>query len=128
MKAFECDGNDILAVYETTLTARELCAGKSEPVLVVAHTYRTSGHSKSDENLYRSADEIAVWEKRCPIERFKNVLLTRNIFTANEISAIDNSTTSAVDSAAQHAKNQPRPDISGALENVYSNGGGQING
>ena len=57
MKSYECDGNDVLAVYQTVLDARAY-ALENGPVLIVEHTYRTAGHSKSDRNLYRTEEEI----------------------------------------------------------------------
>ena len=87
-KAYECDGNDVLAVYETVKEAREYVVAGNGPVLVVEHTYRTSGHSKSDGNLYRTKEEIQYWKDHNPIKRFREFLTEEGIFTGEEIDAM----------------------------------------
>jgi pyruvate dehydrogenase E1 component alpha subunit len=83
MKAFECDGNDVLAVYATVSEARQY-ALENGPVLIVEHTYRTSGHSKSDGNQYRTKEEIQYWKDRNPIIRFRQQLVEAGTFTDEE--------------------------------------------
>ena len=119
IKAFECDGNDVLSVYETVKEARNYCAENQEPVLVVEHTYRTSGHSKSDGNLYRTKEEIAWWAKHNPIDRFKQVLLEKEVFTAEEIEAMDKETTEIIEKAAEFAKASPEPTVEHLFDNVW---------
>jgi pyruvate dehydrogenase E1 component alpha subunit len=42
------------------------------PVLVEAMTYRMAGHTTSDDpTIYRTADQLATWVGRDPIEQFK---------------------------------------------------------
>ena len=67
------DGNDVLAVYDTIQKAREYVL-KEGPMLVVENTYRISGHSKSDGNLYRTKEEINAWKEKCPIKQFRSYL------------------------------------------------------
>jgi len=40
MAAIRVDGNDVLAVYNATKKARELCVTMNRPVIVEAMTYR----------------------------------------------------------------------------------------
>lgn len=119
MRCYEVDGNDVLAVYETARQAREY-ALEGRPAMIIEHTYRISGHSKSDGNLYRNKEEIAMWEARCPIKCFEEKLLRRNCFTAEELAAIDRQTTQRVEEAAEFAKNAPNPAVSTVLDNVYA--------
>jgi len=120
MKSFEADGNDALAAYETCCEAREYAVSHSEPVLVVLHTYRTSGHSKSDGNLYRTKEEIEMWKQRNPVERLKNVFLNKKLFTQEEIDAMDARTTKIIEDATEYAKASPQPDVAHVLDNVFS--------
>ena len=120
MKAFECDGNDVLSVYETVAEARQYMIEHEEPVLVVEHTYRTSGHSKSDGNLYRTKDEIQWWLDHNPIDRFKKVLLENKVFTQEEIDEMDTATTKTIEDAAEHAKASPTPTIDHVYDNVWA--------
>lgn len=117
--ALECDGNDVLQVYEASQKARKL-AREQGPVLLLEHTYRTSGHSKGDANRYRSAEEIEEWRKCDPIMRFEQFLLENELFTQAAIDALDAKTTKAVLDATSYAQSLPEPEIGGVLENVYA--------
>ena len=68
------DGNDVLAVYRAVREAREYALTQG-PILLVGHTYRIMGHSKSDANVYRTKEEIEAWRAKCPIKRFRAWLL-----------------------------------------------------
>ena len=120
MKAFECDGNDVLQVYKTMCTAREYALKNQKPVLVVEQTYRTSGHSKSDKNLYRSEAEIAQWHAVNPVFRYSNFLCENGLFTLEEVDEIDRMTTANINECVEYAINAPEPEPEAALENVYA--------
>jgi 2-oxoisovalerate dehydrogenase E1 component alpha subunit len=49
MAGIRVDGNDALAVYEATRSARELALAESRPVLLELMTYRVGHHSTSDD-------------------------------------------------------------------------------
>lgn len=119
MPAFKCDGNDVLQVYETAKKARET-AREQGPVLIVAKTYRTSGHSKSDTNGYRSAGEIERWKRRDPILRFGRLLLKNGLFTRAELDAAAAKAAAAVDDALEWAMSCSEPDVSAATDGVYA--------
>lgn len=119
IRCYEVDGNDVLAVYETARQAREYSLTEG-PSLIVEHTYRISGHSKSDGNLYRSKEEIAAWKEKCPIKRFRAELLKRGCFTQEELNAMDAATTALVDVAVEYAKASPPPAVSTVLNNVFA--------
>lgn len=120
MKAYECDGNDVLAVYETVKEAREYVVAGNGPVLVVEHTYRTSGHSKSDGNLYRTKDEIQYWKDRNPIKRFRGFLVENKIFTDEEVDAMQAKADKLVNDAVEYAKAQPQPQVADLEADVYA--------
>ena len=66
----------MLAVYEAVQRGRASAPAPGEgPSLVDCLTYRWRGHSKSDRNLYRTPEEIEEWKQKCPIRRFKQVLV-----------------------------------------------------
>lgn len=119
IKAFECDGNDVLQVYETAKRARAHALTQG-PVLLVEHTYRISGHSKSDVNRYRAAQEIDEWRLRDPIRRFCGFLLDNGIFLQRELDAADERTTKLIESAISFAVSLPEPEPSGVLNNIYA--------
>lgn len=119
MQAMECDGNDIIEVYKTMCHAREI-ARSNEPVMVVLNTYRTSGHSKSDKNLYRTEEEIAYWEKRGPISRFRDFLLKNKLMTLEEIFDINKKAEKKTKEALEYALASPEPEPEQAMTNIYS--------
>ena len=121
MKAYECDGNDVIAVYETVLEARNYAVSGNGPVLVVEHTYRTSGHSKSDGNQYRTKEEIQYWKDRNPIFRFRTRLVEENVFTDAQIDEIQAEAERIINDAVEYAKAQPQPSVTDIEADVYAN-------
>lgn len=119
-KAFECDGNNVLEVYETVKEAREYVMNEHGPVLVVENTYRTSGHSKSDNNKYRSKEEIKYWEDHSPIIRFREFLVENKIFTNEEVDAMQATVDKKIEDAIEYAKAQPQPVVADLEADVYA--------
>jgi pyruvate dehydrogenase E1 component alpha subunit len=65
------DGNDVLAVVETTRRARERAVAGEGPTLIELMTYRMGAHTNSDDpTRYVPEEELAEWRARDPIERF----------------------------------------------------------
>ena len=114
------DGNNVIEVYNAVKEAREYVVAGNGPAMVVQHTYRISGHSKSDGNLYRSKEEIAEWKERCPIQRMKAFALKNKIFTEAEIDAMEAKTTDILDKAVEFGKAAPEPDVANVLDNVFA--------
>jgi TPP-dependent pyruvate/acetoin dehydrogenase alpha subunit len=63
----QVDGNDVWAVRAATLNLRELVRSTSRPALLLAETYRFSGHGRGDPVEYRPAGEFDAWKLRDPI-------------------------------------------------------------
>ncbi|MDR1796247.1 MAG: thiamine pyrophosphate-dependent dehydrogenase E1 component subunit alpha [Clostridiales Family XIII bacterium] len=108
IQTYEVDGNDVLATYLTACEAREYILREQKPAFIVEHTYRTSGHSKSDGNKYRTKEEIAEWKAKNPVIRFTQVMLG-NGFSPEEIAEIDRETTRVIDEAAAYGESCPNP-------------------
>jgi len=73
------DGNDILAVYTATKSARAMAVDMCKPVLIEAMTYRVGHHSTSDDSsAYRSKKDVEDWKRLDnPITRFRKYLESR---------------------------------------------------
>jgi pyruvate dehydrogenase E1 component alpha subunit len=108
IRSTEVDGNDVLAVYAAVREARAYILREERPAFLVEHTYRTSGHSKSDGNRYRTESEIAAWESENPVARFARVM-RENGFSEAEIAAIDARTDAAIAEASAYAEACPAP-------------------
>lgn len=114
------DGNDVLAVYEAVLAAGEHARNGYGPSLIDCLSYRWRGHSKSDRNLYRTAQEIEEWKQKCPIRRFKQVLVDAGVMTRDEVEAIDQNAMATVDHAAEEAQTFPEPSPENMEDEVYA--------
>ncbi len=114
------DGNDVLAVYEVVSKAVERARKGKGPSLIECKTYRWKGHSKSDQNLYRSKEEIEFWKKKCPIKRFKEKLISKDVLTEEKIKVIEEDAKNIIEKAVDFAKNSPEPSVEEIFEGVYS--------
>ena len=114
------DGNDVLAVYEAVMAAGEYARSGQGPSLIDCLSYRWRGHSKSDRNLYRTSQEIDEWKHKCPIRRFKQVLVDAAVMTGDEAEAIDQAAKVAIDRAAEEALTFPEPSPENMEDEVYA--------
>ncbi|GAI20891.1 unnamed protein product, partial [marine sediment metagenome] len=114
------DGNDVLAVYKVVLKAVKRARKGKGPSLIECKTYRWKGHSKSDQNLYRSKEEIKFWKMKCPIKRFKEKLIAEKIITNEEIKIIEENAKNIIEKAVDFAKNSPEPSVEEIFDGVYS--------
>jgi 2-oxoisovalerate dehydrogenase E1 component alpha subunit len=70
------DGNDFLAVYAASEWAAERARNNLGPTMIEWVTYRSSGHSSSDDpSKYRPKDEEKAWPLGDPINRLKQHLI-----------------------------------------------------
>lgn len=113
------DGNDVLAVYEAVSDARAYVL-ENGPMLLVENTYRISGHSKSDGNLYRTKEEINEWKLKCPIQAYRNCLAEEYGVSTEEMDALERETEAVIESAVEYAKNSPEPRLDEALGLIYA--------
>jgi pyruvate dehydrogenase E1 component alpha subunit len=81
----QVDGNDVLAMYAATKEAVDRARAGEGPTLIEAVTYRMGPHTTSDNpKLYRSDDEVALWEKKDPLIRFKNYLISKSLWSEEQ--------------------------------------------
>jgi len=118
------DGNDVIAVYEATLTAVNRARTGKGPTLIEAKTYRWGGHHVGDPGTaYRLEEEVVEWKKRCPIKRFETKLMQEKILNKEEIAEIKQEIRRKVDEAVQFARNASYPEKEEALEDVFCQSG-----
>lgn len=76
------DGNDYLAVHAVAQWAIERARRNLGPTLVEYVTYRAAAHSTSDDpSAYRPKEESDAWPLGDPIERLKNHLVVRGVWS-----------------------------------------------
>lgn len=77
------DGNDVLISYAVTFDAMERARAGEGPSLIEALTYRMGAHTTADDpTKYRPAHELATWEARDPIPRYRTWLTHRGVSEA----------------------------------------------
>lgn len=80
--ALRVDGNDYLAVYAVSKWAVDRARAGFGPTLIEHVTYRVGGHSTSDDPAaYRPKAESDAWPLGDPIERLKNYLIARGVWS-----------------------------------------------
>jgi len=80
--ALRVDGNDYLAVYAVSKWAVERARKGLGPTLIEHVTYRAGPHSTSDDpSAYRPKAESDAWPLGDPVERLKNHLIKRGVWS-----------------------------------------------
>jgi 2-oxoisovalerate dehydrogenase E1 component alpha subunit len=114
------DGNDAIAVYQTTRWAVEECRRGHGPKLVEAKTYRLVPHSSSDDDRrYRSRAELQEWAKKDPLDRFRKYLGEHGLLDDEGVQALRAQAEAEVQEAVEYAESQPYPSTEDVLANVY---------
>lgn len=114
------DGNDLLAVYEAACEAVERARSGGGPTLLENVTYRWKGHSKSDQNLYRTQEEMDAWKERCPIRHFRRYLVEQGIASGEELDCIDRRAAQVIEDAVEFATQSAEPSPETIYEGVYA--------
>jgi TPP-dependent pyruvate/acetoin dehydrogenase alpha subunit len=111
------DGNDVQAVYDAATEAVATARAGRGPTLIEAITYRWKGHSKSDQNLYRTREEIESWRQRDPLDRFEQAILEAKSLDEDEIKQVRDQARDAVRDAVRTGQSGPPPstDLLGAV-------------
>ncbi len=121
MPAVRVDGNDILAVYEATRAAVERARLGEGPTLIEALTYRLGAHSTSDDpSKYRDESITEKWKTKCPIERFRKLLVARGLWSMEEEEAFEAENVRMIKETVKAQENAPAPSASSLFEDVYA--------
>lgn len=115
------DGMDVLAVKEATRFAKDHVV-KNGPLVMELVTYRYQGHSMSDPGTtYRSREEIQQMRStRDTIKLIQSQLLERSWASEEELKEIETKIKGEVDEAAARAKEDPFPEMSELVTDIYS--------
>jgi TPP-dependent pyruvate/acetoin dehydrogenase alpha subunit len=122
MPGYSVDGNDVLAVRETTLKAVAEARKGEGPSMIENKTYRIRGHFEGDPQKYREQAEVLTWqEKNDPIKRFEENLGKSQILTKKTSKLIWDEVKTDLDAAIEFAKNSPFPQPEDALQDLFVN-------
>ncbi len=113
------DGNDFLALYETTaqLRARAITEG---PTLLESITYRLGFHTSSDNpDLYRTSEEAAVWQEWDPIHRARRFLERYDGWDAEQDEALVSTKRAEIRDAIHAAEQLPKPSPTDQFKDIF---------
>lgn len=114
------DGNDVLAMYYATKSAREFCIKQKKPVLIEAMTYRIGHHSTSDDStVYRSVNEISQWDAHSPLVRFRLYLESLGLWCQKKEQELIDSTKKEIFRAFGEAECKSKPHWKNLFTDVY---------
>ena len=88
MHAERVDGWNPLAVIDAYRRKMPLIKNGDGPVLLDVVTYRLVGHSTSDQNAYRTKEEIEDWRSYDPIITYRKALVDAGVATDEQMEAI----------------------------------------
>ncbi|MEM2104258.1 MAG: thiamine pyrophosphate-dependent dehydrogenase E1 component subunit alpha [Candidatus Bathyarchaeia archaeon] len=115
------DGNDVLTVYKTVQDAVKKAREGFGPTLIECKTYRWRAHCEvAPDN--RSPEEIEFWKKKfgCPVQRFKEKLVSMGVLTYEKMKEIEISVEREILEAVEYAESCPYPAPEEAFTNVYA--------
>ncbi len=114
------NGNDVLAVYQSTLGALARARAGEGPTLIECKTYRWHGHSEHDKAFYRTDEELAMWKSRDPIPTFTTYLKGLKILADEKEKEIVDRVAATIDDAVEFATNAPDPMPEDAVTDLYA--------
>lgn len=117
----ECDGTDVIDSYRAAGEAIAYARQRKGPSMLHAYTTRPYSHSMSDdERAYRTPEEREDQDKRDPLRRLRELLISEGAVTSDELDAIEQEIHDAVAEAADVALERPQPDPSTAMKHLFS--------
>ena len=117
LPGIQVDGNDVLAVYAAAREAVDRARAGDGPTLIECVTYRLGVHTTADDpTKYRTAEEVAMWEQKDPLTRFRAYLEKRNLFEANVEQRID----AEIAEAVRRFESAPPADPLTMFDHVYA--------
>jgi acetoin:2,6-dichlorophenolindophenol oxidoreductase subunit alpha len=123
IEAQEVDGQDVRAVYATTLELVERARGGGGPAFLLCNTYRYHGHHVGDVDraYYRSKEEETLWrDERDPLALHAGWLEEQKLASAADLEAIEVAAREEIAAGLAFALEAPFPDPSRVTEDVYA--------
>lgn len=105
--AVSVDGNAILEVYSAAEHAVDHVKKGNGPMFIEAITYRHREHCgvNYDNHIgYRTEAEYEEWREKCPIDRFRNALVSENTLTPTVETALLSEIKLEIEDAVRFAK------------------------
>lgn len=114
------DGNDVEKVRDAVLEAVQRAREGNGPTLIECLTYRWRTHFEVEPDTYRDPKEVEEWKARCPIAAYGKRLVAEGDASQEDLDEISRQVEEEMQAALAFARNSPEPDVSTALDDVYS--------
>jgi TPP-dependent pyruvate/acetoin dehydrogenase alpha subunit len=122
IRSWIVDGNDVVAVYNTTKEAVNECRAGRGPALIEVKTMRMRGHAQHDPAEYVPQQMFEYWKARDPIALYEKYLTENKIWDAKTKAEIDARIERELDVEQKFAEESPMPPAELAEEGVYCEG------
>jgi pyruvate dehydrogenase E1 component alpha subunit len=113
------DGNNIEKVYYSVLEFADGCRSGDGPFFLECQTYRVQGHSRSDNQPYRTKDEVRKWKQKDPIALYKKKLIKENALEEEDYYRFVKKIEKELMRALEFAENDDFPSASDLYSGLY---------
>lgn len=104
------DGNDVVAVYEATRKARQLCLEGEGPFLMECKTFRVKGHAEHDDpSKYVPRTIFEEWKKKDPVEKYIRFLTEQKWIQTDDLKEMEEGIEHLLDRSKKEALHSPLP-------------------
>jgi TPP-dependent pyruvate/acetoin dehydrogenase alpha subunit len=120
--SYVVDGNDVVAVYQTTQEAVDRARAGEGPILIEAKSMRMRGHAQHDPAEYVPKDMFEHWKQRDPIELYEKFLMGKKILDAKTKKDMESKMDALLTKDRDFAESSPMPPPELAEQGVYCTG------
>jgi 2-oxoisovalerate dehydrogenase E1 component len=122
MPGITVDGNDLLAVHQTTTAAADRARRGLGPTLLEFKTFRMRGHEEASSVDYVPAGLTSEWAQKDPVARFERQLIEAGIITRAQCDSLratlERETQALVDLALASA--EPRSTAAAEIADIFA--------
>lgn len=123
IETYQGDGNDVAEVYRLTEQAVHKARKGGGPTFLEFKTYRWREHCgpNYDNDIgYRTESEFHRWQRCCPIEKPKELLLKDGYFSKQDIDRMVSELDAEIMDAVMFTKESPFPDEQLLFKDIYA--------
>jgi len=119
VKIVNVDGTNVFDAWRGMQEVLDYVKSGEGPAILHADCVRINSHSNSDrQDSYRPPEDIAAAQKKDPVKRFRQYLISHDEFTENEIAKIEEENSRVVEATATQVEEEPDPDPETATQFV----------
>src|ERR1700759_2935710 len=107
--SYVVDGNDVVAVYQTTKEAVDRARAGEGPILIEAKSMRMRGHAQHDPAEYVPKDMFEHYKQRDPIDLYEKFLMGKKILDAKTKKDMESKMDALLAKERDFAESSPMP-------------------